>query len=477
MDENNIIKKKNNKNNYRRPHNRHYYHNKKKKNLIYDNNDTQEIKNILLYNETTKEELPKVEIPVIKAYELLKEKAPDYEEEAVVPIKTKKKKNKKIINLDIFNNKVLKYGMSFAVLLIVIFGSSYSYFNYTKEDSRQADIASGEVYVKIVEDATNITLDKMYPRTDEEARSRNDNYFDFTVKAKNTSETREIEYQINIINGEDVTGKTRIDPKYIKIDLQEKVNNEYVYVEEGVLLTNFHFENIVPVNTTNEITKEYRLRLWVNDDIIISDTIPNASYTQTEFSNLYANFNLSLDSVDKAYGSITTCPNCKFLYSTELMYTTWNTEVTLEPGTNEIIPAPPTVISSGLYLNYHELVNTTHKDYFFGVILNDNNEVTDIYVCGIKNNIPYCLRDSHTANKYEENKGIVQRSDLWNNTCTTTTNNPGTSNEFEMISCGPWDNTIISVSGNSYGPIQTGLTEHDKCTIIGSGSFRCYVPS
>ncbi len=304
MDENNIIKKK--KKNYYRRHNnqnRNYYKNKKKKNLIYDNNDTQEIKNILLFNETTKllpkiekidltkKELPKVEIPVIKAYELLKDKN-IYNEEEIVP-----KTNKNKIKLS--NPNVLKFGMVAVVLMVLVLGSSYSFFNYTKEDTRQADISSGEVYVNLMNNENSITLDKMYPRSDSEARSRNDNYFDFTIKAKNTSETKAVLYDISINNGTDISGKTRINPKYISVDLEEKVGNTYKFIKEGVTLDNYNYTGYVPINTTSEITKEYRLRFWINDDIIISDTDSNRTYTVSEFNNLYANFNIEINSEDK----------------------------------------------------------------------------------------------------------------------------------------------------------------------------------
>ena len=311
MDENNIIKKKKNNRYYRHNNqNRYYYRNKskKKKNLILENNDNEEINNILLFNETTyvpqpevidfeikKEEYPKIEIPVIKAYELLKEK--ELKEDIVVP--KQKKRNK--INLNI-NKNILKYGTSFAILLLVIFGTSYSYFNYTKVDSRQADIASGEVYVRLVESPQTITLNKMYPMDDNEARERNDNYFDFTIKGKNTSSTKPVLYSININNGNDVTGKTRIDPQYIKVDLQEKINNNYEYILEGIALSDYAFMEAIPVNTTSEVTKEYRLRIWVGDNIIISDTETGASYTQAQFNNLFATYNISIDSRDAKLG-------------------------------------------------------------------------------------------------------------------------------------------------------------------------------
>ena len=82
----------------------------------------------------------------------------------IVPIKKKKK--------NLFHNKYLKYGIGALIILVAIIGVSYSFFNYTGEDTRNADIASGEVYVRLVEDEQSITLNKLYPRTDEEARSK-----------------------------------------------------------------------------------------------------------------------------------------------------------------------------------------------------------------------------------------------------------------------------------------------------------------
>ena len=83
-------------------------------------------------------------------------------------------------------NRKLIYALGAFIIVAIIFGVSYSFFTYSKVDSRQADIASGEVYVRIAEQTVNLTLNKMYPRTNEEARARNDNYIDFTVLAKKT---------------------------------------------------------------------------------------------------------------------------------------------------------------------------------------------------------------------------------------------------------------------------------------------------
>lgn len=463
MDENNIIKKKKKKNNkyyYKRHNNQHKYYsnNKKKKNLILEN--TNEIENILLFNKEKKEE-EKPEIPVIHVEELLKEVGINntvYEDEEVVPARKEKKK----IKIGILNTNIRKYGLGFAVLVLAIFGVSYSYFNYTRIDSRQADITSGDVYVKLVENATSISLSKMYPRTDEEARARNDNYFDFTVKAKNTSEKKAVYYTISINNGENVSGKTRIDPQYIRIDLQEKVNNEYVFIKEGVDLYNYNFKGTVPVNTTSEITKEYRLRIWVNDDILISDTAQNASYTQAEFANVYANFDISVDADDtQPTGGIRSCQGCKFMLADNTsMYTTWNSE-----------NKTPTVITSGLYDDYEELVETLNKQYFLGVKLNNNNEVTNAYSCGIKGDVPFCIMASlenaqETAEVYLTNKSLLQSENIYNNTCVEGHDNPS-----DYLNCGEGESLYAYADVD--GRVSVGLGS-GGCDVEETGEFVCF---
>ena len=295
---------KNNKkqNNYNKKQ-KYYYHKNKKQDKKEDiiikeelNNRQEEVKENILIQQ------PEVEVEDIFEKEnienaikvSLENETPDYEEFEFVPIKKKDTKTFK-------KKSMLKYVIGAFAVIALVFGVSYSFFTYTKEDSRQADVYSGDVYVKIEEQAVNLSLNRMYPRTAEEARTRSDNYIDFTLKGKNTSETKEIGYSLNIANGEDVSGKTRINPQYLIIDLQEKINNEYVYIKNAVPLSTFSFSDIVPTNTTSEITREFRLRIWVSDAIIISDTETNATYTQTQFNNLYANVHVELGAADQTH--------------------------------------------------------------------------------------------------------------------------------------------------------------------------------
>ena len=285
-------------------HNKQYYYHKnnKKQDVVINKQESQN--NILLQQEPVIEEQinqqqnqeidNNIKQDNIVRVSLQEDINSDYEELEFVPIK--KSESPRFRKRGMF-----KYALGALIIVALIFGASYSFFTYTKEDTRQADIYSGEVYVKIEEEAVNLSLSRMYPRTNEEARSRSDNYIDFTLKGKNTSETKEINYVLNITNGADVQGKTRINPQYLLLDLQEKVGNEYRYIKNAVPLSSFSFSDVVPVNTTSEITKEYRLRIWVSDAIIISDTEQNRTYTQAEFSNLYANVHIEVNSGDRTH--------------------------------------------------------------------------------------------------------------------------------------------------------------------------------
>ena len=200
-----------------------------------------------------------------------------------------------------------KFGYALGVLIIVIalFGSTYAFFNYYKEDTRQADIQAGEVYVRVVENNLNLSLTKQYPRTKEEARGRNDNYIDFNLVGKNTSLTKVLSYKFTLLHGDDVNGKNRISDNYILFDLAEldSSNNETILLD-GVTLSGFNSANIsnfnIPVNQTTELQRKYRLRAWISEDVTISDDpSENATYTQTQFSNLFANFKVHVNSQDK----------------------------------------------------------------------------------------------------------------------------------------------------------------------------------
>ena len=43
---------------------------------------------------------------------------------------------------------------------------------------------------------------------------------------------------------------------------------------------------------------DYRIRLWIGDNLVVSDIDSNASYTEDEFNNLFATYDIRVDSYD-----------------------------------------------------------------------------------------------------------------------------------------------------------------------------------
>lgn len=383
-----------------RSNNQYFYRNKRKKKFRYychngkpffyhkkykGNRDNA---NILLQNNEPKNDVLN-SLNIENDSEQLEEFVPEKKQEDVVLQKS----------------PVIKMVFGIVLLVAIVFSVSYAYFNFYYVDSRQADITMGEAYVRIPETAASITLTKVYPRTDTEARSQNNNYFDFTVNSKNTSSTKVLAYELNINDGAEVANKARISRDYIKVDLQEKINSEYVYVLEGVTLSNFAFEDEVPINTNSDVPREFRLRLWMADTVLISDTEPGATYTQTEFANLYATYHIEVNAIDKVLPRIASCPKCNYMYTT----TTYNY------GSSGTLVEN---ITDSYSEDYRTAITSSRK-YFLGFTIS-NNKIDKAYACGVKEGVPFCIEGPENAAMAGTNITLLQSTDLYNNSCNVT---------------------------------------------------------
>ena len=108
------------------------------------------------------------------------------------------------------------------------------------------------------------------------------------------------------------------------------------------------------------------------------------------------------DKVDK----IPSCKGCVFTYSVNEIYTLWNEEET------------PTILSYDSYSkNYEDIVKYSERDFFLGMVLDSNNKVSRAYVCGIKNNTPFCIEGTPDGSRSYDNRTLLQSNNLWNNEC------------------------------------------------------------
>ena len=207
--------------------------------------------------------------------------------------------------------------------------------------------------------------------------------------------------------------------------------------------------------------------------------------TEDEWNNLQGNntlrFRVQAESregvwvEEPAQGTIESCEECKFMYLANiLMYTTWNM-FGWDDANSVAIPETPSVLTSGLYDNYEELIATTGKSYFLGVKLNSNNEVTNAYACGVKDGTPFCIEGYSDNSKYNANKTLLNGANLYNNTCTETVADEGTENEYRHLECGPWDNSgSVSADADTDGYVRAGVGDDDICYVNPDGYFVCF---
>lgn len=186
--------------------------------------------------------------------------------------------------------------------IVLILGGSYAWYTFSKEGGENKIIA-GSLYLTLNEGVDTISLESVFPETKEEARARNDNVITFTLSGKNTSTTKDINYEIKLMNGEDKANKERFNTKDLVFDLSEVgANNEETLILDAVSYNELNDKKIwvdkVLKNTTSEIEKTYKLRMWLSEDVIISDTSPNADYAATgehSYKNYYATVKVAVE--------------------------------------------------------------------------------------------------------------------------------------------------------------------------------------
>ena len=429
--------------NYKHNHDkRFYYYNKKKNRWYYKKakriNNVDENNNILIQDNSNKELVNNVF---------------NNQNELLDKLEFTNQNNE--INDNVFKEDmseipkrpIFKMALGIIILIALVFGVSYAYFNYYHEDSRQADVAGGDAYVRVdPSQKVNLALTKLYPRTNEEARSRNDNYIDFKVEGKNTSPSKVLYYSIDITNGTAVQNKVRISPQYIKVDLQEKINGEYTYIKNSISLNDFNFDGIIPANTNSKIEREFRLRIWISDNIIISDTEENATFTQSEFANLYANFHVSVNAYDKD----PTCPgpNCVYRKSAT------------SKSKNDAI---------GTLGTDYENTYTGLGNYFLGHILNsDGLTIKMSYVCGINNGNVFCLKGGINETSLIDKPVFVENINRLNTAFPTcNASSQGSSSSCTALTGTELDGTVITVYSN--GSVSIG----NSCSVSSLGVSSC----
>lgn len=187
-------------------------------------------------------------------------------------------------------------------LIFSVSGFSYAWYNYTREGTNN-ELIAGNIYLTMDEGSEQLNISGVFPTTVSEARSKDNNFITFTLNGINESD-RTIYYEIKLDHGDEKDQPyERFLDSEIHFDLIEidEDGNELEYLLYNMTFDNFENKRIwvdtVDANTTTEVVKRYKLRAWLDENIIISDTEANATYPSTgarAYKNHYASIKVSV---------------------------------------------------------------------------------------------------------------------------------------------------------------------------------------
>ena len=194
-------------------------------------------------------------------------------------------------------------------LILIISGVSYAFFSFNKTGDNNYSIA-GNMYV-YYENSDNlyISTTNIFPTSREEALERTNNYLDFSIKGIDTSNKNDVYYTFTLLEGDSLSGRERIDLSYLRFELSDITdsNNPVVLVTD-MKYDSFNtdiYTNLILKETNTLSTKNYRLRVWLMEDILISDTedgcdfkassdVGTPNYTYPLYSNLFGSFKIKV---------------------------------------------------------------------------------------------------------------------------------------------------------------------------------------
>ena len=388
-------------------------------------------------------------------------------------------------------------------LMLLMVGVTYSFFNYTKTGSENT-LGTGRIYFNTTE-GTTLSITNAFPMTSTEASTATLDSVTVGIVGDTNYNDGE-EYQITLVDVNNTINGKEIPINYIATYTAASGGTVGSSSDTYWTARNSKDASIYTLESSGEVSEGKQvlvgyidngstgisgtltIKAYIDADrIAISDTYngPSATpsdnkgttsswvngrtvFTTTEWNSLTSNpvsFKIKAESNEGIWaektGSIPTCQDCKFIRVVNTqMYPTWNT------GNNT-----PTVLTTGYSENYLDIVNSSGKNYFLGVKLNNNNEITNAYVCGIVNGKAACLEGTSDGSKYADHVTLLQGSNLYNNTCTT--NN---SSSYEYTLCGPWNGTTVSanIDGSGYVSFGVGTNSNGNCNVYSDGEISCY---
>lgn len=178
--------------------------------------------------------------------------------------------NKKGIHISLIISLVII--VLFIVLIII-------YFKQPPKVEKQ-QLEGGSVILTYVDDSSNLVLEEVVPKSDEDGISNiaADQYFDFTVTT-DIVDANELDYELGVICNKETT----INCELIKVYLEEMIDGSYVKVSDPALFkpivkkielgTKSGSMVIYKGKDKKSTYHNYRLRAWINPDPSIDASV------------------------------------------------------------------------------------------------------------------------------------------------------------------------------------------------------------
>ena len=189
------------------------------------------------------------------------------------------------------NNKKLIIVLSVIAILVLTIGVSFAFFTYNKVSINNSSLVVGDIYMHYNE-TNEFKIENAMP-SDTYDKTK---YFEFTIDGKNTYTEKDIWYEIILTKGDNQTGKTRIKDNLLKFRLttiNNGVETELLNNKSYSDLTNKRiYVDTISKNTTTEITRTYRLYMWVSNETRIGNV--DQDYTMEEWKDIFASIKVNV---------------------------------------------------------------------------------------------------------------------------------------------------------------------------------------
>ena len=193
-------------------------------------------------------------------------------------------------------NKKLVIVLSVIAILVLTIGVSFAFFTYNKVSINNSSLVVGDIYMHYNE-TNEFKIEGAMPSSTYDPTK----YFEFTIDGKNTHTKYGVNYNIQLVHGNDEANKTRIEDKFLKFRLVSVDNNQETILKDKLTIDNINnttiYSSTIPANTTSEITRTYRLYMWIDGNVNIcgGTQTGGCDYTVSDWSNLFASIKVNVN--------------------------------------------------------------------------------------------------------------------------------------------------------------------------------------